>query len=152
MTLDAPLLDSNFLTVSTIHGLCGPARLCGQFDYQSTLRKKSSERNTRLNSAPLSSAGPALWCFTDSLAPAIHFWGMLGRVHACTALSLQGACLSCEQNFVTCPYKWTQRRLEFASNHTGNQSRELYTEFHPLSRDVLFCFLSEVPVTTWAAQ
>ena len=29
---------------------------------------------------------------------------------------------------------------------------ELYTPGPPLSRDVLFCFLSEVPVANWAAQ
>ena len=29
---------------------------------------------------------------------------------------------------------------------------ELYTPGRPLSCDVLFCFLSEVPVTNWAAQ
>ena len=28
----------------------------------------------------------------------------------------------------------------------------MYTVWHPLSRDVLFCYLSEVPVTNWAAQ
>ena len=36
--------------------------------------------------------------------------------------------------------------------HAGFKIEHEYTVGHPLGRDVLLCFLSEVPVTNWAAQ
>ena len=63
-----------------------------------------------------------------------------------------GACMrTLEETDIAFPVRCVISHDEGTETERG-YDHMTYSVHHKLSRDVLFCFLSEVPVTNWAAQ
>ena len=86
-----------------------------------------------------------------------HRTGISGGQHAVKPTNWEifwaGCAGGAAQLVVACPVDLAKIKLQ-VQTQTGEITSDgpNYSLRHPLSRDVLLCFLSEVLVTNWAAQ